>query len=144
MSGTLFAWLKALHIIFMVCWFAGVFYLPRIFVNHAMEQTGPVHERLCLMERKLYRFITPFAFLTIGLGLWMLLANSTYYLAAGWMHAKLLLVALLCVYHAACGRIVRSFAEGRNSRSHVFYRWFNEMPVFVLFGSVILVVVRPF
>ena len=110
MSGTLFAWLKALHIIFMVCWFAGVFYLPRIFVNHAMEQTGPVHERLCLMERKLYRFITPFAFLTIGLGLWMLFANSAYYLAAGWMHAKLLLVALLCVYHAACGRIVRSFA----------------------------------
>jgi len=144
MSGTLFAWLKALHIIFMVCWFAGMFYLPRLFVNHAMEPSEPLNARFCLMERKLYRFITPFAFLTVVLGLWMLFTNSGYYLAAGWMHVKLLLVLLLAGYHVACGRIVRAFAEGRNARSHVFYRWFNELPVFVLFGSVILVVVRPF
>ena len=96
------------------------------------------------MERKLYRFITPFAFLTVLLGLWMLAANSAYYLSSGWMHGKLALVALLAVYHVACGRIVRQFAAGRNSRGHVFYRWFNELPVFVLFGSVILVVVKPF
>lgn len=144
MSASLFAWIKALHIIFMVCWFAGIFYLPRLFVNHAMEPHGPVHERLCLMERKLYRFVTPFALLTVGLGMWLLFANSSYYFAAGWMHLKLTLVALLIAYHVSCGRIVRAFAEGRNKRGHVYYRWFNELPVLVLFGSVILVVVKPF
>jgi len=144
MSASLFAWIKALHIIFMVCWFAGIFYLPRLFVNHAMDPSEPVNSRLCLMERKLYRFITPFAVLTVLLGLWMLGANIDYYLASGWMHAKLALVALLAVYHVACGRMVRQFAAGRNARGHVFYRWFNELPVIVLFGSVILVVVKPF
>ena len=144
MSASLFAWIKAFHIIFMVCWFAGIFYLPRLFVNHAMDQSEPLNSRLCLMERKLYRFITPFAVLTVLLGLWMLAANSHYYFTSGWMYAKLALVALLTVYHVACGRIVGRFAAGQNSRGHVFYRWFNELPVVVLFGSVILVVVKPF
>ena len=106
MSASQFAWIKAFHIIFMVCWFAGIFYLPRLFVNHAMDQSEPLNSRLCLMERKLYRFITPFAVLTVLLGLWMLAANSQYYFTSGWMYAKLTLVALLTVYHVACGRIV--------------------------------------
>ncbi len=146
MSTELFPWLKALHIVFMVCWFAGIFYLPRLFVNHALDPERAVHERLCVMERKLYRFITPFAFLTVLFGLWLLFAyNDVYgYLRNGWMHAKLTLVVLLAVYHWICGRIVRDFAAGRNTRGHVFYRWFNELPVLILFGSVILVVVRPF
>ncbi len=146
MSMALFPWLKAFHIIFMVCWFAGVFYLPRLFVNHAMDADDTVHKRLCMMERKLYRFITPLAFLTVILGLWLLFAyNETYgYLRSGWMHAKLALVTLLVIYHWICGRIVRDFATSRNVRSHVFYRWFNELPVLILFGTVILVVVRPF
>ncbi|MCP5322001.1 MAG: CopD family protein [Pseudomonadales bacterium] len=146
MSTALFPWLKAFHIIFMVCWFAGIFYLPRLFVNHAMDASAAVHERLCIMERKLYRFITPLAFLSVIFGLWLLFAyNETYgYLRSGWMHAKLALVTLLAIYHWICGRIVRDFAAGRNVRSHVFYRWFNELPVLILFGTVILVVVRPF
>jgi protoporphyrinogen IX oxidase len=146
MDASLFAWIKAFHVIFMVCWFAGIFYLPRLFVNHATDPSDAVGARLCLMERKLYRFITPFAFLTVILGLWLLFAYNGYYryLDSAWMHLKLALVALLVGYHVACGRIVRAFADGRNTRSHTFYRWFNELPVLVLFGSIILVVVKPF
>lgn len=146
MSTALFPWLKAFHIIFMVCWFAGIFYLPRLFVNHALDTHEAVHQRLCTMEHRLYRFITPLAFLTVVLGLWLLFAyDAVYaYLRSGWMHAKLALVALLVIYHWICGRIVRDFATGRNTRSHIFYRWFNEIPVLILFGTVILVVVKPF
>lgn len=139
----LFAWLKAFHIIFMVCWFAGIFYLPRLFVNHALDGSGDVDARLRTMERKLYRFITPLAILTVFFGLWLLLAYDGY-LRAGWMHAKLALVVLLVLYHWYCGRIVRDFALGKNTRTHTFYRWFNEFPVLILFGIVILVVVKPF
>jgi putative membrane protein len=139
-----FLWLKAFHIIFMVCWFAGIFYLPRLFVNHAMVSDAATAAQLGIMERKLYRFITPFAWLTVIFGLWLLILGWDYYRQAYWMHAKLSLVALLAVYHVICGRLVKMFAEGRNTRSHVFYRWFNELPVLVLFGSIILVVVRPF
>lgn len=137
-------WAKALHIVFMVCWFAGLFYLPRLFVNHAMVEDPGTRRQFTLMEGKLYRFVTPFAWLTAIFGFWLLWANWAVYKGAGWMHAKLFLVALLAVYHVACGRLVRAFAENRNRRSHVFYRWFNEVPVLMLFGAVILVVVRPF
>ncbi|MFM7272433.1 MAG: CopD family protein [Gammaproteobacteria bacterium] len=137
-------WAKALHIIFMVCWFAGLFYLPRLFVNHAMAEDAATRRQLGIMERKLYRFVTPFGWLTAIFGFWLLWVNWPAYRGEGWMHAKLLLVALLAAYHVACGRLVKLFAEDGNRRSHVFYRWFNEFPVLVLFGAVILVVVRPF
>ena len=143
-ASSTFLWAKALHIIFMVCWFAGLFYLPRLFVNHAMAEHEATRRQLAVMERKLYRFVTPFAWLTAIFGFWMLWLGWDAYRAQGWMHLKLLLVALLAVYHVACGRLVRVFAEDRNTRGHVFYRWFNELPVLVLFGAVILVVVRPF
>jgi protoporphyrinogen IX oxidase len=137
-------WLKAFHIIAVVCWFAGIFYLPRLFVNHALTTEPAVREHLKIMERKLYRFITPFAFLTIVLGIAMLLQNPGYYLQTGWLKIKLLLVLLLAVYHWQCGRLVRRFGEDRIEHSHVYYRWFNELPVLLLFGIVILAVVRPF
>lgn len=143
-SPTLYLWIKALHIIFMVCWFAGMFYLPRLFVNHAMAEEAGTRSQLAIMERKLYRFVTPFAWLTIGLGLWMLWAGWESFHRQSWVWIKLALVAVLAGYHAYCGRLVRIFAEDRNLRSHVFYRWFNEFPVLVLFGSVILVVLKPF
>jgi len=137
-------WLKAFHIIAVVCWFAGIFYLPRLFVNHAMTTEPAVREHLKIMERKLYRFVTPFAFLTIALGIAMLLQNPGYYLHAGWLKIKLLLVLLLAIYHWQCGRLVRRFAADRIEHSHVYYRWFNELPVFLLFGIVILAVLKPF
>ncbi|MCX7627331.1 MAG: CopD family protein [Methylophilaceae bacterium] len=133
-------WVKALHIIFVTSWFAGLFYLPRLFVNHAMVE-GPTAERLALMERKLYRFMTPLAILALGFGLWLWLG---YGITGGWMHAKLVLVGLLVAYHLYCGRLVKDFAAGRNTRSHVWYRWFNEIPVLLLTAVVILVVVKPF
>ncbi len=137
-------WLKAFHIIIVVCWFAGIFYLPRLFVNHAASNEPLVHEQLCVMERKLYRFTSIFAVLTILLGACLTWQNFTYYFSQAWFIAKLVLVSLLVIYHLTCGRMVTMFARGENERSHVFYRWFNEMPVFVLFGAVILVVVKPF
>ena len=143
-DSTLLLWVRAFHIIAMVCWFAGVFYLPRLFVNHAMAEDDTVKARLALMELKLYRFVTPFAWLTAGLGLWLLASGWEYYRHAHWMHAKLLLVALLAAYHLQCGRFVKIFARNANTHSHIFYRWFNELPVFLLFGSIILVVVKPF
>ena len=140
----LFLWLKALHIVFMVSWFAGIFYLPRLFVNHAMSEEEAVHKHLTLMEGKLYRFITPFAVLTVFFGVWMLYLNWEFYLASTWMHIKLVLVALLLAYHAYCGHLVKIFRLGLNRRGHKFYRWFNEAPVLILFAVTILVVVRPF
>ncbi|WP_019529811.1 CopD family protein [Dasania marina] len=137
-------WLKALHIIFMVCWFAGIFYLPRLFVYHAMAEDQATREQLAIMERKLYRFISPFAVLTILFGLWLASYNIDYYLQAKWFYAKLALVLLLVGYHLQCGRYIKQLAQHSEQRSHVFYRWFNELPVIILFTVIILVVVKPF
>ena len=137
-------WLKAFHIIAVICWFAGIFYLPRLFVYHAMATEQATRDHLKIMERKLYRFISPFMGFTLIFGIAMIVANPEYYLHAHWLHAKLALVALLIVYHFYCGRLVRKFANDDNLRSHVFYRWFNELPVLVLFAVVILAVVKPF
>ncbi|WP_372780231.1 protoporphyrinogen oxidase HemJ [Litorivivens sp.] len=136
-------WIKAFHIIAMVCWFAGIFYLPRLFVYHAMADDTATRNHLKTMERKLYRFITPFAVLTVVFGLVLLSQNWQFYLGETWMQIKLALVIALIFYHFYCGVLVKRFEQGDNIRSHVFYRWFNEAPVLVLFGAVILVVVRP-
>jgi len=134
-------WVKAFHIIFVVSWFAGLFYLPRIFVNHAMATVPAEIARLKLMERKLYRFVTPIAWLAIGFGLWLWLG---YGIGGGWMNAKFVLVLVLVGYHYYCGRLVKQFAADQNTRSHIFFRWFNEIPVLVLAAVVILVTVKPF
>jgi putative membrane protein len=126
----------------MVTWFAGLFYLPRLFVYHAMAEDSISIERFKVMERKLYYGImTPGAVLTIVFGVWLWLG---YGIAGGWLHAKLALVALLIAYHLYCGKLVADFKHGRNRRGHVYYRWFNELPVLVLFAIVILVIVKPF
>ena len=134
-------WIKAFHIIFVTSWFAGLFYLPRLFVNHAMVSDAATLERLKLMEYKLYRFMLPLAILAISFGLWLWLG---YGFTGGWLHAKVLLVLLLVVYHLYCGKLVRDFKVGKNLHSHVWYRWFNELPVIVLCLIVILVEVKPF
>jgi putative membrane protein len=137
-------WIKALHIIFVVCWFSGIFYLPRLFVNSAMAEHDSTREQLNLMQHKLYRFMTGLAVFAVVFGLILLSMNWQYYMQSGWMHAKLLLIVLLIIYHVVCGRIVKAFAEGRNEKSHTWYRVFNEIPVLLLFAIVILAVVRPF
>ena len=135
-------WIKAWHIIFMVTWFAGLFYLPRLFVYHAMSSDETSHARFKIMERKLfYGIMTPGAVLTIAFGTWLWLG---YGFSGGWLHAKVSLVALLVLYHLYCGKLVRDFAKDRNQHSHVFYRWLNEAPVLVLIAIVILVEVKPF
>ena len=134
-------WIKAFHIIFVTSWFAGLFYLPRLFVNHAMVTDTATIERLSLMERKLYRFMLPLAILAIFSGVWLLVATG---MKGGWLHAKLLLVIFLVIYHAFCGNIMATFNENLNKHSHVWYRWFNEIPVILLVAIVILVVVKPF
>jgi putative membrane protein len=134
-------WLKAFHIVMVVSWFAGLFYLPRIFVNHAMAEEQTVKERLKLMERKLYRFVTPIGALAVVTGLWLWFG---YGFSGGWLHAKTTLVVGLIVYHFYCGHLVKTFAEDRNTRSHVWFRFFNEVPVLVLIAVVVLVVVKPF
>jgi putative membrane protein len=138
-------WIKAFHLVFVVCWFAGIFYLPRLFVYHAMTTDTAGKERFKTMERKLYRGImTPCAVLAVGLGAWLWVWSWDTLGRAGWMHAKLLLVALLIVFHVYCGRMVAAFARDANPHGHVFYRWFNEAPLVILIGVVILAVVRPF
>lgn len=135
-------WIKAWHIIFMVTWFAGLFYLPRLFVYHAMAEDAPSHARFKIMERKLYfGIMTPGAVLTIGFGLWLMLG---YGFQGGWLHAKLALVLLLVLYHLYCGKLLADFKHDRNKHSHVFYRWLNEAPVLALIAIVILVEVKPF
>ena len=135
-------WLKALHIIFMVTWFAGLFYLPRLFVYHAMSSDSPSLERFKIMERKLYYGImAPGAILTILFGLWLWLG---YGFSGHWLMVKLALVTLLIVYHLYCGKLLADFRHDRNRRSHIYYRWFNELPVLILIAVVILVVVKPF
>lgn len=140
----MFLWLKAFHIIFMVCWFAGIFYLPRLFVHHALSEDAATRERLAIMERKLYRFTTPFAWLTVGLGVAMVASNMDFYKTQYWLHAKIALVLPLIAYHLQCGRMLRQFAAGEIRHGHKYYRVFNELPVLILFAIVILVVVRPF
>jgi protoporphyrinogen IX oxidase len=136
-------WIKALHIVFMVTWFAGLFYLPRLFVYHAMAEDRISIERFTSMERKLYwGIMTPGAVLTIVFGLWLWL--GWFRGASGWLHAKIALVGLLAAYHVWCGSLLRAFAAGRNRRSHVWLRWFNEVPVLILFATVFLVVLKPF
>ena len=136
-------WIKALHIFFVICWMAGVFYLPRIFVNLAMETNTATTERLTLMARKLYRFSMWLSVFAVVFG--AILVYMQYGAKMpGWMHAKLLLVALVIGYHHACGSILKKFEKGVNTRSHKWFRVFNEVPVFMLLAIVILVVVKPF
>ena len=135
-------WVKAFHVVFMVTWFAGLFYLPRLFVYHAMTGDAAGGERFKVMERKLYYGImTPGAVLTVASGLTL---GLYYGITGGWLHAKLALVAALIAYHLWCGKLLRDFREGRNARGHVWYRWFNEVPVAFLVGVVVLVIVKPF
>jgi putative membrane protein len=137
-------WLKAFHIIFVVCWFAGLFYLPRIFVYYAASEHSAVREQLAVMARRLYRFVTPFMIIAIALGLAMVARNPDYYLASTWMWVKLGGVGFLVIYHLLCGRYVRAINDDRNRHNHVFYRFFNEVPVLFLFAIVLLAVLKPF
>lgn len=135
-------WLKALHIIFVIAWFAGLFYLPRLYVYHAQATDAASNARFKVMERKLYRGIMmPAMLLTVGSGLWLWLG---YGFTGGWLHAKLVLVVLLLAYHFWMRKLLGDFARDANRRSHVFYRWVNEMPTLLLVAIVILVVVKPF
>lgn len=142
-------WIKSLHIVFVIAWFAGLFYLPRILVNLAMLGDGSngnagdnaTRARLLLMARKLYRFMTLLAVPALGFGVWLWLG---YGFSGGWLLAKLGLVGVLLGYHHGCGALLDKFEQGRNTRSHVWFRWFNEIPVIVLLLVVILVVVKPF
>jgi putative membrane protein len=136
-------WMKTFHIVFVVSWFAGLFYLPRIFVNLAMVPADSPAERarLLLMSRKLYRFVTPIGALAIVLGLWLWFG---YDFKGGWLHAKTALVAGLVIYHFWCGRMLNQFERGSSSRSHVWFRFFNEVPVLALIAICILAVVKPF
>jgi TIGR00701 family protein len=138
-------WVKALHLIFMVTWYAGLFYLPRLFVYHAMatDQTGI--ERFKIMERKLFfGIMTPGGILTLVFGLWTLIINGwSPYASTLWLHIKLACVLLLIAYHLYCGKLLFDFRHDRNAHTHVWYRWFNEIPVILLFIIIILAVVRP-
>lgn len=140
-------WVKSFHIVFVASWFAGLFYLPRIFVNLAMVPPESVaeRERLLLMARKLLRFTTLLAVPALGLGLWLWLGYGIGLGPGnGWMHAKLAIVLLVLGYHHACGALLRKLAAGQSTHSHTWYRWFNEAPVLMLVAAVVLVVVKPF
>lgn len=135
-------WIKSLHIIFMVTWFAGLFYLPRLFVYHAMSADAPSKARFKIMERKLfYGIMTPGALLTIASGIWLWLG---YGFGGGWLYTKMALVASLVAYHVYCGKLLIDFRHDRNRHGHVFYRWLNELPVLALIGIVLLVELQPF
>lgn len=139
-------WVKAFHLFFVISWFAGLFYLPRIFVNLAMEKETVATERLLLMARKLYRFMMVLSVPAVLLGAWLV---WTLYLEGsgkmpGWLHAKIALALLAVGYAHACGRLLKKFEMGKNQRSHQWFRVFNEVPAFLLIGIVILVIVRPF
>ncbi len=135
--------IKAFHIVFFTSWFAGLFYLPRIFVNLAMVNEPATYQHLLLMAGKLYRFVTPIMFLTIILGIILLVLNPPL-INTGWMHAKLGLVSLLIAYHFLCGFYLKRFTENQSSKDHVYYRWFNEFPVIVLVLVVILAITKSF
>lgn len=134
-------WIKSFHIIFMVTWFAGLFYLPRLFVYHAASTDEISNERFKIMERKLfYGIMTPGGIITIGLGLWLWLG---YGFSGAWLHAKVTLVTILALYHLYCGKILLDFKHDKNHHTHVFYRWLNEFPVLILIAVVILVEIKP-
>lgn len=135
-------WIKSFHIFFVVTWFAGLFYLPRLFVYHSMADDDTGKERFKIMERKLFfGIMTPSAVLALLFGTWLWLA---YGFSGGWLYAKLGLVVVLVVYHIWCGRILGRFKRDENTRSHVWFRWFNEFPVLLLLATIVLVVVKPF
>lgn len=138
-------WVKAFHVVFVASWFAGLFYLPRIFVNLAMETHEAARARLLLMARKLYRFMTMLAVPALALGLWLWLGYGVGRGPGnGWLHAKLGVVVLLIGYHHACGRLLARFERGENRRPHTWFRWFNEVPVLLLVAAAVLAVVKPF
>lgn len=140
-------WIKSLHIVFVASWFAGLFYLPRIFVNLAMvaPESQAERDRLLLMARKLLRFSTLIAVPALGLGIWLWAGYGIGWGPGnGWMHAKLAIVVLVLGYHHSCSVVLRKFEANRNTRSHVWYRWYNEAPVLMLLAAVLLVVVKPF
>ncbi len=140
-----YLWIKSLHIVFIASWFAGLFYLPRIFVNLAMESEPAATARLLTMARKLYRFMTILMIpaLVLGLVLWLGYGVGRGP-GSGWMHAKLTIVLLLIGYHHYCKRLLKQFERGENARSHVWFRWFNEVPVLAMLAAVVLVIVKPF
>lgn len=141
----MYLWLKALHIISVITWFAGIFYLPRLFVYHATTEDAMSNERFKVMEDKLYRLImTPSMVVTLALGFWMLAIGWSTLHVSLWIWIKLALVALLVSYHLHCGKVIRDFAADRQNRNERFFRIYNELPVFVLIPVVILVVIKPF
>ncbi len=137
-------WLKAFHVVAMVTWFAGLFYLPRLFVYHADTTDEISLRRFEVMERRLYAIMTIGAVATVILGILMIIGSPAYYLALHWLHAKLFLVAILIGYHLYCRKLVRDFAAGRNTHASKWYRGFNEVPSVLLIGIVILAVAKPF
>lgn len=141
----MYSWVLAFHLIAVICWFAALFYLPRLFVYHAMSDDQISLERFIVMERKLYRGIgTPSMVATVALGSWLVLLNPEYYLSQTWFQLKFILVALLVVYHFACRHHLVQLRDGVSTKSHIYFRWFNEAPVLALIGVVILVIVKPF
>lgn len=142
---TTILWLKAFHVFFMVAWFSGIFYLPRIFVNHAESKEPSVHQHFKGMERRLLYFVTPFALLTVLLGIAIIVQYGyAWFAAAKWLHLKIGLVILLLLYHGYCFQLVKTFAQDKNTRSGKFYRFFNEIPVIILLIIVILAYIKPF
>lgn len=138
-----YLWIKGFHIIFFTSWFAGLFYLPRIYVNLAMVDKNDTYDHLLIMAKKLYRFVSPFMYITIGLGSWMLYLNNGL-LKMGWMHTKLGLIIILIMYHFRCGQYLKKFENKEVEKGHVFFRWFNEFPVIILLAVVLLAVTKSF
>lgn len=145
--GYIMLWIKSLHIVFVASWFAGLFYLPRIFVNLAMVPPDSAAERarLLLMAQKLMRFTHLLMVPALGFGLWLWLGYGIGMGSGnGWMHGKLFIVLLTVIYHQLCSQVLRRFIDGNNRRDHVWYRWFNEVPVLLMLVAVCLVVIKPF
>ncbi|HID80859.1 MAG TPA: protoporphyrinogen oxidase HemJ [Chromatiales bacterium] len=140
----MYLWLKALHIIFMVTWFAGLFYLPRLYVYHAMNTDPSTSSTFKVMEKKLFIIMTIGAVITAIFGFWVLFSNWSAYMQQGWMHVKLLLVFALFIYHIWCWKLMIAFRNDQNKHSHKWYRWFNEAPTVVLIVVIILAVLKPF
>lgn len=139
-------WYKALHLIFMVTWFSGLFYLPRLFVYHAMSDDKISIDRFKIMEKKLfYGIATPGGLLTIIFGFCLLVSNGmTSYSGQLWLSLKIILIAVLVLYHIYCFSLLQDFKYNRNKHTHIWYRWFNEVPVLILVGIVLLAVIKPF
>ena len=137
-------YIKAFHLVLVVCWFGGLFYLPRLFVYHALTKDFAGDERFKIMERKLYRGImNPSAIGTLFLGIWLATENWSYYSQSTWFWVKISFVLLLYAYHGMCSRIIHKFSKGENKRTDTFYRWFNEIPILILVTVVIMAVVKP-